>query len=345
MNPSISRDDALYAWVQAQFGMNCGVELISGDASFRRYFRVVHQERTYVLMDTPVQLIPLEPFIAIASAYGSATIKVPEIIGFDAEQGFMLLEDLGDVQLLSQLTPGNVEAHYQNAIGILPSIASVTTCTGHALPEYDDDFVYRELGIFTEWLVEHHLGMMLSAEETQMLNRAFQLLANNIAEQPKVGMHRDFHSRNLMCFQDDYYVIDFQDAVVGPVTYDSVSLLRDCYIRWPQEQVEALALHHYQLCLDHGLLSSSVGFSQYMRWFDLTGLQRHIKAAGIFARLNYRDSKPAYMDDIPLTLSYIIDIAAKYEELQAFHSWVLETLAPAFTQEAEHQPFPEKGAV
>lgn len=334
MSLTISRDEAINAWVRAQLGESYRVELISGDASFRRYFRVNNQERQYVLMDTPVQLIPVEPFVAIASAYQAASIKVPSIVSLDPKQGFMLLEDLGDVQLLSLLSTANVEKHYQAALAILPKVATVTTCDGHTLPDYDDSFVERELGIFTEWLVSHHLGLALNANDTQMLQKAFQLLAENIEQQPKVGMHRDFHSRNLMCFNHDYYVIDFQDAVLGPITYDSVSLLRDCYVRWPQEVVEGLAKYHYQLCLAHNLLSSSVSFPQYMRWFDLTGLQRHIKAAGIFARLNYRDNKPGYMADIPLTLSYIADISARYPELHDFHHWISEILTPAFNHKA-----------
>ncbi|MGL5360702.1 MAG: aminoglycoside phosphotransferase family protein, partial [Shewanella sp.] len=261
----------------------------------------------------------------------------PKVIAFDTEQGFMLQTDLGDTQLLSRLDSQNVSDSYQEALALLPQIAKVVASTdpvtglSQALPQYDAAFVRRELQIFIEWLIGTHLQLNLSAEEHALIAQSFDILVENALAQPQVGMHRDFHSRNLMVNDGALWVIDFQDAVLGPVTYDAVSLLRDCYVRWPQAIVANLMQQHYQQALAHGFIPAETKFSQYQRWFDLMGLQRHIKAAGIFARLYYRDHKPAYMADIPLTLGYIIDIAAAYPELAPFAAWVQAKVLPAFT--------------
>ncbi|PKG57856.1 aminoglycoside phosphotransferase [Shewanella sp. Choline-02u-19] len=318
----------LNAWVNQYFSTNVSPELISGDASFRRYFRVIVGSVSYIVVDSPPKLVPITPFIQIAETYSRSGIPVPKVIASDAEQGFMLLSDLGDVQLLSVLNPSNLRQYYQQALLLLNDIAKVIATDQAALPIYDDEFVLRELNIFTEWLAEHHLG--LSSDDVRaQTDIAFQVLTENVRQQPQVGMHRDYHSRNIMLQDDELKVIDFQDAVIGPVTYDAVSLLRDCYIRWPEDNVNELMLIHYKQVIEAQLLPVEVSFSQYQRWFDLMGLQRHIKAAGIFARLNYRDGKPAYMADIPLTLEYIRDIASRYPELSKFSQWIGSVIIPA----------------
>lgn len=318
----------LNAWLKQYFSSNITPELISGDASFRRYFRVIVDSVSYIVVDSPPKLVPITPFIQIAESYSRAGIAVPKVIACDVEQGFMLLSDLGDIQLLSVLTAGNLTNYYQKALLLLNDIAQVTTTEQGALPIYDDKFVLRELNIFIEWLAVHHLGLAIDEVES-CTQDVFSILVENVRLQPKVGMHRDYHSRNIMLQDNELKVIDFQDAVIGPVTYDAVSLLRDCYIRWPEESVDQLMLGHYEQAIDAGLLSSKVSFAQYQRWFDLMGLQRHIKAAGIFARLNYRDNKPAYMADIPLTLEYIRDIASRYAELAEFSQWIANVIIPA----------------
>ncbi|WOT04538.1 aminoglycoside phosphotransferase family protein [Shewanella youngdeokensis] len=318
----------LNAWLNHYFSANVSPILISGDASFRRYYRVVVDSASYIVVDSPPKLVPIMPFIEIAERYAQAGVAVPRVIGRDEELGFMLLSDLGDVQLLSVLKPDNLQQYYQQALAVLNDIAKVTATANSPLPLYDDEFVLRELNIFTEWLAVHHLG--LTVDEVQAQTEAvFALLTDNVRQQPKVGMHRDYHSRNIMLQDGELKIIDFQDAVIGPVTYDAVSLLRDCYIRWPEESVNALMQVHYNQALDAKLLSANTAFSQYQRWFDLMGLQRHIKAAGIFARLNYRDNKPAYMADIPLTLDYVRDIASRYPELKAFSQWIEAEIIPA----------------
>lgn len=345
MTLSDPRFISLNQWLNHYFSAAVTPKLISGDASFRRYFRVSYNKMSFIVADSPPDLVPIAPFISLSHAYNTAGLVVPEVIAFDCELGFMLLSDLGDTQLLSLLTLDNVQDYYRQALDLLPSIAHVQQVpmfdgisrTGISntqmapLPRYDNAFVQRELAIFVQWLVGVHLQLTLTADEQAMLAQSFAVLVDNALSQPSVGMHRDFHSRNIMLQQHKLCVIDFQDAVIGPVTYDAVSLLRDCYIRWPQNMVTSLMQYHYQLALTQGFIPQSTEFSQYTTWFDLMGLQRHIKAAGIFARLKHRDNKPAYMADIPLTLGYIVDIASQYADLAPFSQWVTARILPAFS--------------
>lgn len=319
---------ALQEWIARTLGTDAQIVLISGDASFRRYFRVALGRVKYIAMDSPPDLIAVSPFILLAKEYRNMGISAPQVIEKDIEQGFLLLSDLGDTQLLSVLNLDNVSDYYQQALSLLNSIATITVSGGKPLPLYDDLFVERELAIFFDWLIVHHLGLTLASETQSMLADVFQLLVTNVAEQPKVGMHRDYHSRNLMLCDNKLAVIDFQDAVIGPITYDAVSLLRDCYVRWPDDVVESLMQSHYQQMQVAGLLAKDVSLKQYRRWFDLMGIQRHLKAAGIFCRLNYRDGKPGYMEDIPLTLQYVSDVANRYPELERLVRWLDNDVIP-----------------
>ena len=321
---------SLTDWLCQHFNTPVLPRLISGDASFRRYYRVQYLSVSYIAVDSPPNLVPIEPFVDLASVYQERGVNVPQVIAQHADMGFMLLSDLGDIQLLSQLTDDNVVTHYQQALDLLPHIAQVTATKKAQLPDYDRAFLVRELGIFTEWLLDKYLSLSRDADTSAMIDDAFAVLIENALSQPQVGMHRDFHSRNLMLHDNRLWVIDFQDAVLGPVTYDAVSLLRDCYVRWPDAVVEQLSHYHYQQCLQLQVIDKKVSYTQYQRWFDLMGLQRHIKAAGIFVRLNLRDHKMGYMADIPLTLTYILDIAARYPELTAFSRWIAATVIPAF---------------
>ncbi|MFQ6372763.1 aminoglycoside phosphotransferase family protein [Shewanella sp. YIC-542] len=318
----------LQQWLACHFKAPFDIELISGDASFRRYFRVRVAMQHYIVADSSPALVDNRPFLALASAYRQAGIATPEIMAVDATQGFILQQDLGDQSLLSQLTADNAVHWYQQALRLLPKIAAVTHSADGPLPQYDAAFVQRELDIFPEWLLGHHWQLALTDRERQLLAQAFALLTDNALAQPQVGMHRDFHSRNLMVHQGQLYVIDFQDAVQGPITYDGVSLLRDCYIRWPDAVVTQLRSAFYRQCLAHSLLDARVTESQFNRWFDLMGLQRHLKAAGIFARLLHRDGKSGYIKDIPLTLQYVADVSAAYPELYDFGRWVQQRLLP-----------------
>lgn len=352
MSHSDTRLSLLTTWLNQFFNQTVTPELICGDASFRRYFRLKVQHRSYIVADSPIELVPIEPFITIAKAYKEAGLLVPEVVHFSSEQGFVLQTDVGEKQLLSVLTLDNVHHYYQQALDILPVLANVTHVNlptnnenEHLIAQseltlYDSEFVLRELGIFSEWLIEKHLQYELNEKEKTMLNNSFSLLVDNVLAQPKVGMHRDFHSRNLLLNHDldetRLAVIDFQDAVLGPITYDAVSLLRDCYVRWPDDVVNELAHYHYQLMVSQGLLANWVNFDTYKQWFDLMGIQRHLKAAGIFARLNIRDGKPGYMTDIPLTLQYIIDIAKQYDELVELSDWIAKVVLPKVLEKTQH---------
>ena len=320
---------ALNRWLKQLFNTEVRAILISGDASFRRYFRVEHQDKRFIVMDSPPELIKVLPFIKLANAYSAKGVNVPQVIEINLEEGFLLLSDLGDVQLLSVLNEGNVVDYYGQALALLNKVSLVTDNGETSLPLYDEAFVQLELDIFSDWLIKRHLGLELDDSTQDMLKMTFSHLIQNVEAQPKVGMHRDYHSRNIMLQNELLQVIDFQDAVLGPITYDAVSLLRDCYVRWPDGVVNQLMQQHFEQINASGQLDSGVTIETYTRWFDLMGLQRHIKAAGIFARLKYRDGKPAYMADIPLTLEYIRDISDNYPELKPFSEWISATVIPA----------------
>jgi hypothetical protein len=289
------------------------MEPASADASFRRYFRVRANGKTLIAMDAPPANEDCRPFVTIARTFAALGLHVPKVIADDLERGFLLLEDLGSELYLDVLSPGNAQRLYGDALGALAIIQACGPREG--LPDYDHALLMRELGLFREWLLERQLGMSLSAADEEMLGATCEFLARSALEQPRVCVHRDYHSRNLLVTDSPSPgILDFQDAVVGPVTYDLVSLLRDCYIAWPRNQVEDWARGYYELAVQSGVLRVEHE-SPFLRWFDLMGVQRHLKASGIFARLNQRDGKPAYLRDIPRTLNYIVQVADGYPEL------------------------------
>jgi len=313
--PVDERLDALTAWL----GEHCDTPVTqlrpaSEDASFRRYFRAsLADGRTVVAMDAPPDREDSRPFIEIAGRLQRAGLHVPHIHAADLDAGFLLLEDLGGTSYLQALTPDSVEPLYGDAIASLQQMQQRVPIEG--LPVYDRALLLREMELFPDWLLQRHLGLTVSADERQMLDETFGLLIGNALEQPVVCVHRDYHSRNLMVVGDrNPGIIDFQDAVAGPITYDLVSLLRDCYIRWPSEQVDAWV----------AAFAAGVGQepATFRRWFDRMGVQRHLKAAGIFARLNHRDGKPGYLADIPRTLGYIVEVATRDAALQALAAFI-----------------------
>src|SRR5690554_4433518 len=311
---------------------------VSGDASFRRYFRLHYLGRSWIAVDAPADKEDNPKFVKIAQAWYQQGISVPKVIAYDFEQGFMLLEDFGSTLLWESLHAEGVSQQqlgglYRQAIDLLLQIQPLDS--SH-LPAYDKTLLLNEMQLFTDWLCEKQLGIKLKTKEKQMFADCFELLAEQALKQPQATVHRDYHSRNLMVKEDKSLVlIDFQDAVVGPVTYDLVSLLRDCYVRWPEDFVDGLLAYSYELFKDEGLISSATNLTVFTQWFDLMGLQRHTKAAGIFARLHYRDGKSAYLNDIPLTLQYIIDVSARYEPLRAYSRWLEERVQPALTRKGE----------
>lgn len=332
MSLSDPRFVALSHWLNQYFADQVSATLICGDASFRRYFRIEHLGKHYIVADSPIDLVPISPFVAMAQAYKTVGLLVPEVLATCNEQGFVLQTDVGEQQLLSVLNPQNVASYYQQALNLLPTIATVTHTELGPLTNYDAEFVQRELMIFVDWLVNKHIDYTLTNNEQQMITNTFAALTQSAMSQPKVGMHRDYHSRNLLLNEHELAVIDFQDAVLGPITYDAVSLLRDCYVRWPAKQVYELMQYHFQLIKSHQLIDNTVDFETYQHWFDLMGVQRHIKAAGIFARLYHRDGKRGYLADIPLTLQYIVDIGSQYPQIAEFSSWVSHVIIPRVEQ-------------
>ncbi|MBE8167344.1 MAG: phosphotransferase [Shewanella sp.] len=312
----------LTQWLNSYFGEPVSITLISGDASFRRYYRVIQRDCSFIAVDSPPDLVPIEPFIELVAAYTEANLSVPNVIANDKNLGFMLLSDLGDVQLLNRLTEDTVQRYYCEALNLLPKVTTVNSTEQHSLPQFDKPFILKELNIFNEWLLDVHLDFRINPETQAMLDYCFDALSLSALQQPQYAMHRDYHSRNIMLHNEQLHLIDFQDTVIGPVTYDAVSLLRDCYVVWPEECVKKLMMHHYQLCKQHNLIDDGTDFLQYQRCFDLMGMQRHIKIAGIFARLYHRDNKNGYLKDIPQALNYVIDVAAKYPEFISLSSWI-----------------------
>ena len=299
----------------------------SADASFRRYFRVAREGESWIVMDAPPHREDSRPFITIAKLFLDAGLNVPEVIDVDLEQGYLLLSDLGSEPYLAALDDSSVDRLYGDALGALVAIQTCRPAQG-SLPDYDRNLLLAEQELFREWLLGKHLGITLTAAQSAMCDNVFERLADNALEQPQVCVHRDYHSRNLMVTtRNNPGILDFQDAVTGAVTYDLVSLLRDCYIAWPRERVEDWALGYQELALQSGILREThEDPAQFLRWFDLMGVQRHLKAAGIFARLNHRDGKPGYLADIPRTLGYVTEVAGRYGELAAFGEFVQQAV-------------------
>ncbi len=321
---SDERKELLKIWLNNELGSSdYSLEPASSDASFRRYFRVSHNDRTLIVMDAPPEQEDSSKFIKTAKLFAAFGVNVPLILAENLQQGFLLLSDLGVRQFMDELTSDTVDKMYGDAMGALITIQGSGTDVD--LPQYDLALLMRELEIFREWYLQKHIAYPLDETINKKIEDAFKFLAANALEQPQVIVHRDFHSRNLMISQDQNpAIIDFQDAVIGPVTYDLVSLLRDCYVEWPKNKIQDWMLEHYENCKQSGVLKD-VDKNTFQRWFDLMGVQRHLKAAGIFARLNQRDGKPGYLKDIPRTLAYVIDVSARYSELEIIRT-ILESI-------------------
>lgn len=321
------RLQALENWLTEAVGLNdFAITPASSDASFRRYFRVSFDGRSYIAMDAPPAHEDCRPFVAIARALRAIGVNAPAIHAEDLQQGFLLLDDLGSIHYLDVLAEDNAERLYRDAMEALLRIQAQGPRQG--LPDYDRALLQREMALFRDWLVERQLQLVLSDDEQTMLDRTFTLLIESALEQPQVCVHRDYHSRNLLVTESaNPGVLDFQDAVIGPITYDLVSLLKDCYIRWPEERVNGWAQHYLDRLAEEGLLQASHR-GCFARWFALMGVQRHLKAAGIFARLNLRDGKPGYLADIPRALEYIVAAAADHTELNGLGRLISARVLP-----------------
>jgi hypothetical protein len=301
----------------------------SGDASFRRYWRIALEGQTYIAMDAPPGVEDTDRFVRIARDWRALGLRTPAIHAEDADQGFLLLEDFGRRLYLEALHADNADRLYGDALGALAIIQACAPTQD--LPAYDAPFLRRELDLFRYWLVERYLGLTLSSDEEADLEEGLALLIASAVEQPRVCVHRDYHSRNLMITPSPSPgILDFQDAVAGPVTYDLVSLLRDCYIAWPRARVEEWAWGYFGLAVQSGILRPEQE-ADFPRWFDLMGVQRHLKASGIFARLLIRDGKPGYLGDIPRTLGYVLEVAPAYAPLRGVAALIAGRVLPALS--------------
>jgi aminoglycoside/choline kinase family phosphotransferase len=304
-------------------------EPASTDASFRRYFRLRAGENSFIVMDAPPAQEDCLPFMRIAGYLEAMQLNAPRIIEANLDDGFLLLSDLGTRQYLDELKadPSLARDLYGDALTALACIQRRGTAYQSLLPPYDEALLRFELSLFHDWLCGTHLGITLSDNEERAWQQCCDVLVMNALDQPQVFVHRDYHSRNLMLTEErNPGILDFQDAVEGPFTYDLVSLLKDAYVRWPAEQVWQWALEFYN-GIEAGIRERA-DEDQFRRYFELMGVQRHVKVAGIFARLNHRDGKSAYIADIPLVLSYIVEIAPRYAELDFLVGLIKERVLP-----------------
>ncbi|WP_323946056.1 aminoglycoside phosphotransferase family protein [Aeromonas hydrophila] len=328
------RDSLLLHWARRISGdASLQLTLISGDASFRRY----HRGGGLIWVDANPKTEKNHEFVRNASALHAGGLLAPEVRAVDYEQGLLAVTDLGDTQLIGCLNADNVLAWYGKAIALLPCLGAVEL----DLEPFDSAFMARENSIFPEWLLGHHLQLTLSDEEQQLLDETFACLTENNLAQPQGVMHRDFHSRNLMVCGGEtpadsrLAVIDFQDMVIGPLSYDLVSLLKDCYVRWPDAVIEQGMQLGFDTLQQANLLGG-LDYAAFRRAADLTGMQRHLKAAGIFTRLYHRDGKSGYLKDIPRTLGYVVDVChshgATHPVLARFGQWLEQVVLPGLAR-------------
>jgi aminoglycoside/choline kinase family phosphotransferase len=310
-------------------------EPASADASFRRYFRLWESNgATRIVMDAPPDKEDVGPFLQVAALLERCGVHVPHVDAADGPRGMVLLEDLGSTPYLTRLRAGaDPGALYADALSALRRIQVVGLEASSLLPPYDRAALEREMGLMPDWFCERHLGLTLDDSDRELLSRSFNFLTVEALSQPIVFVHRDYHSRNLMILVErNPGVIDFQDALAGPIGYDLVSLLKDCYIEWPRARVEQWVSQHRSQ-LRHtpvGAALSGSSEQEFLRWFDLIGVQRHIKVLGIFARLWYRDGKQGYLPDLPRTLDYVRDTLQRYRELHALRDWIERRVVPVF---------------
>ncbi len=305
---------------------------LCGDASQRRYYRWQHAGQPYIAVDTPLDVSNYLGFSSLCKHWEAASIPVPELLAEDDAQGFMLLEDLGDETLLSALDDATASGFYASAIDHLLAIQQTTDPENYPLPDYDSSLLQREMALFDEWFLEKLLKLELTRAEKTLLQAAYNDLSNSALSQPKVVVHRDYHSRNLMVTRgaessSDLAIIDFQDAVKGPVSYDVVSLLKDCYINWPALERDTWMNDYLSKAIEYGILTEAEK-NDFPQWFDLMGAQRHLKAIGIFSRLHVRDDKSTYLADIPRTLNYLIELTT-YEPMKPLIEFIQGRVIPA----------------
>jgi N-acetylmuramate 1-kinase len=319
-----SRANQRLAWArQALADPTLNLESASSDASFRSYWRTLGRTPSLIVMDAPPGQEDLGPWLQIVDRLCSAGLHAPKVFARDLEQGFLLLADLGHDLLLPALDEHSVDHLYGLGLDTLLAMQIRVDSTG--LPRYDEPRLVAEMELMPTWFLQRHLGYTPECEEWDVIASAFRALVSNAQAQPQVFVHRDFHSRNLLLDDDALGIIDFQDAVRGPITYDLASLLRDCYIAWPPVRVHEWVEDYRQRLIDTGMANADA--ATFRRWFDLMGLQRHIKVLGIFCRLWYRDGKAGYLNDLPLVWQYTRDVGREYASTRPLVDLIERALA------------------
>ena len=309
----MDRKQLLAQWLDTEFGgESFELAIASADASFRRYFRVFLADRSLIAMDAPPKHEDCAPFLHVAELFRRAGVNVPRVHAHNLAQGFLLLDDLGDRIYLDALDEGSADRLYRDAIDALVEIQRASK--GDELPEYDRALLERELRLFPHWYIARKLGVTLTPRQSETLEAVFQIVLKNNLAQKRVYVHRDYHSRNLMVTDRNPGILDFQDAVYGPITYDLVSLFKDAYIAWPEERVLDWTIRYWEKARAAGLPVDS-DFALFHRDFEWMGVQRHLKVLGIFARLYYRDGKERYLNDMPLVMRYLRAACGRYREL------------------------------
>ncbi|HEU4352778.1 MAG TPA: phosphotransferase [Burkholderiales bacterium] len=308
-----SRRAAVERWLAPLLGVSFHLTPASEDASFRRYWRATLADgRSYVAMDAPPDKEDCRLFVRVARMLSAAGVHAPEIVAQELDQGFLLLSDLGSRTYLQALNDANSAALFADATEALLRW-QLATRPGE-LPPYDEPLLRREMNLFPEWYVGRHLKKKLSAAQEERLESVFFLLVRSALAQPAVYVHRDYMPRNLMVCEPNPGVLDFQDAVLGPITYDVVSLVRDAFISWEEERVLDWVVRYWEKARSLGL-PVDADFGEFWRALEWMGLQRHLKVLGIFARINYRDGKPKYLQDTPRFVGYARSVAQRYREL------------------------------
>ena len=350
--PKTTVPQALLAFTEAALAKHTAIKTpaelslspLSGDAGFRQYFRVNTQPPLLAVQ------APLEAGISESAVYFARLseqlinlgVPCPQVLAVDAEQNLMLIEDMGEHLLLDELNTDTAGLLYGEALMVLSRLQQIPR---HKIDvaEYGRAELEEELNVFSTWFVKAMLVHTPSHSQTQTIQQTFEFLTQQALAQPQTLVHRDYHSRNLIYREGEAPgVIDFQDAVWGPITYDLVSLLRDCYIRWPEDKVEQWLMSYGELLIELDLIPA-IEPTQWQKWFDLMGLQRHIKVLGVFARLYLRDNKPGYLDDLPLVLRYTIEIAEKYPETQGFAKLLSRDLMPLIEKQSWYRDYRKAG--
>ncbi len=303
--------NTIQSWLQTTPFKNYALQIASADASFRKYYRLSFEGKTFLLMDSSLEKTSLKPFIDVTKKLLDAGVNAPNILEQNLEEGFLILKDFGNIHYLNVLTLENYQTLYSNAI---ETILAMQVANTSGLPLYDKAFLLFEMNLMEEWYLEKFLRLTLTHSQKELLQTTLDTISLEVLSQPQgVFVHRDFHSRNIMLTPENAIgVIDYQDAMNGAVTYDLVSLLKDCYITYEREEIEQLALEF------RDKKALQIDDAAFLKWFDFMGLQRHIKVLGVFSRLFLRDGKDGYLKDIPLTLKYVLDTASRYEETKEF---------------------------